>query len=674
MKPYRFAFLFLLLLCLGCIPQACAQAPVITPNPGPVVLHLDASGNYKVQLNDVATVTGDYNSVTLTPAAFDCSSVGQQTIIVYASNTIGNDPSVRLNYPFGVVADASGNIYVSDAGNNQIKKITPAGVVSVFAGSGTLGSADGGGTGASFKRPWGLTIDKNGNIYVADAGNNKIRKISPLGIVSTIAGSGAKGAADGIATTATFNNPSGVAVDGSGNLYVVDSDNNKIRKIKPDGSVSTFAGTGQYSSVDGQGTDAGFYDPHGIAIDASGYLYIADGNNRIRKISPDAFVTTFAGNSSGSNDGVGPRASFYFPNGIAIDASGNLYIADTGNNLIREINAGGLVTTIAGNGTIGSGDGTGAEATLNGPIGIALDPSGNLYVTEGPDNKIRKITPERVVSTLSLIGNNGTSTVSASLPVMVTVVSQPVITSSYNNITVVAYPGCDPSLPDYAVSATATDNCQTGAVTFSQSPAAGTPLTPGVPVTITLTATDASGATATTTFDVNTVSVNGEPLSFDSNPSIFKGGKVQLNPLTIGEIASYSWSPAEGLSDASVKNPVASPAGSTTYTLNVITAGGCSASASVTVNVLQPVVIPNAFTPNGDGVNDFWNIARLSDYPGCTVDIFSRHGQLIFHSLGYSKPWAGTYNGSQLPTGAYYYVIDLKDGRKKLSGQVTIIK
>jgi gliding motility-associated-like protein len=668
------AFWLIYLSCIANIAVVNAQAPVIVPKPGPIVLHLDATGNYKVQLSDVAAINGNYNSDSVTPANFNCSNVGSQTVIVYAANTTGNDPTVRLNYPYGIVCDPSGNIYVADAGNNQIKKITPGGIVSVFAGTGAVGSADGAGSIASFNRPWGITMDTKGNIYVADAGNNKIRKITSSGFVSTIAGSGAKGSKNDIGVLATFNNPAGVAVDAAGNLYIVDSDNNLIREITPDGSVSTFAGNGLYSSVDGTGTNAGFYDPHGIAIDPAGFLYIADGNDRIRQISPAGMVITFAGNHSGHNDGIGTSASFYFLIGIAIDAAGNLYVADTGNNLIRRVTAGGVVNTIVGNGSIGTTDGVGTNAVLNAPIGIALDPSGNLYVTDGPDNIIRKIAPDLKVTTLSLIGSNGSNTLSASLPVTVTVASQPVIASAYNNVTVAAYQNCSPTLPDYTLSATASDNCQLNAVTFTQLPVAGTPLTIGVPVNVTLTATDASGSMANISFAVNVINSTDKLVSFNSNPAIFAGNGIKLRPLINGDIANYSWLPANSLDDPTIKNPIANPSVTTTYTLTVTTTGGCTASADVTVTVLDQVMIPNAFTPNGDGINDFWNIAHLNEYPGCTVDIFGRNGQLIFHSLGYGKPWTGTYNGNTLPTGAYYYVIDLKDGRQKLSGQVTIIK
>ena len=184
---------------------------------------------------------------------------------------------------------------------------------------------DGPGATAKFQSAlWRWLMDAKGNIYVADADNNEIREITPAGQVSTVAGNGIKGYHDGIGPLVNFANPSSVAVDASGNIFVVDSDNNRIREIQSGGYVLTFAGNGQYSALDGQGTIAGFYNPHGITIDKSGYLYITDDNDRIRKISPSGLVTTLAGSSFGYADGFQTEAKFFFPNGITIDAIGNL--------------------------------------------------------------------------------------------------------------------------------------------------------------------------------------------------------------------------------------------------------------------------------------------------------------------------------------------------------------
>jgi len=232
---------------------------------------------------------------------------------------------------------------------NGIRLINAAGVVSTFAGTGVSGSADGLDT-ATFDSPLGVAVDQAGNVYVADYGNDIIRKITAAGVVSTIAGkAGTPGNKDGLDTAARFNLPESIAVDAAGNLYVADNGNNEIRKITPDGMVITLAGNGAAGKSDGSGASATFNSPFGIATDASGNVYVADsGNNLIRKITPGGAVTTFAGSGGkGSGDATGVQASFNTPAGIAIDAAGNLYISDENNNIIRKITATGTVSTLA---------------------------------------------------------------------------------------------------------------------------------------------------------------------------------------------------------------------------------------------------------------------------------------------------------------------------------------
>jgi sugar lactone lactonase YvrE len=239
-------------------------------------------------------------------------------------------------------------------------------------------------------------------VFVADTGNNEIREITPAGVVTTLAGSTSAGSGDGTGSAAGFNSPSGVAVDASGNVFVADSGNNKIRKITPAGIVTTLAGSGAYGSADGVGRSASFYGPVGVAVDASGNVYVADQtNNEIRKITPAGVVTTLAGSiAAGSADGTSSAASFNNPSGVAVDASSNVYVADTGNNEIREITPAGVVTTLAGSGAYGSADGTGSSASFNDPFGVAVDASGNVYVADIYNFEIRKITPAGVVSTV----------------------------------------------------------------------------------------------------------------------------------------------------------------------------------------------------------------------------------------------------------------------------------
>ncbi|MCP5502449.1 MAG: hypothetical protein H7A25_21305 [Leptospiraceae bacterium] len=268
-----------------------------------------------------------------------------------------------------------------------------AGDVTTLAGSGTAGSADGTGTAASFDFPMGIAVDTSGNIYVADFNNNKIRKISSSGEVTTLAGSGTAGSADGNGTAASFNTPQGVTVDASGNIYVADSGNYKIRKVTSSGVVTTLAGSGSSGSADGNGTAASFNTPQGVTVDASGNIYVADsGNYKIRKVTSSGVVTTLAGSgSSGSADGSGTAASFSFSQGITVDANGNVYVADSYNNKIRKITSAGVVTTLAGSGTVGSADGNGTAASFSSPFGIAVVSSGVVYVADRDNNRIRKI-------------------------------------------------------------------------------------------------------------------------------------------------------------------------------------------------------------------------------------------------------------------------------------------
>jgi DNA-binding beta-propeller fold protein YncE len=211
--------------------------------------------------------------------------------------------------------------------------------VSTFAGSGTAGYLDGTGTAAQFNQPYGLAFDSTGNLYVADLQNHRIRRITPSGVVTTFAGSGVNGNVNGTGTAAQFNYPAGIAVDSAGNVYVADNGNRRIRKISPGGVVTTLAGSGAAGFADGTGVAALFNGPTGIAVDSAANVYVADrGNHRIRKITPGGVVTTIAGTGVlGFADGLGSTAQFYNPSDMGIDSTGNIYVADQSNHRIRKI-------------------------------------------------------------------------------------------------------------------------------------------------------------------------------------------------------------------------------------------------------------------------------------------------------------------------------------------------
>ena len=311
-------------------------------------------------------------------------------------STDGNGSAARFQLPVGVAVDSTGNVFVADSGNFTVRKISDTGDVITLAGqAGSGGSNDGTGTAARFSFVAGLAVDFNENVYVADAGNQTIRKIDSLGVVTTLAGlAGNPGSADGTGSAARFHDPSGVTVDQFGNVFVGDSSNNTIRMITPGGVVSTVAGlAGQVGSTDGTGSAARFNSPQGVAVDLKQNIYVADyDNNTIRKIAPGGIVSTLAGlaGSKGSVDGTGSAAQFNNPFAVAAENSGFLYVADSRNHIIRKVTPEGSVTTLAGLAdTSGSADGTGSVARFDFPEGVAVDRFGSLFVADTLNDTIR---------------------------------------------------------------------------------------------------------------------------------------------------------------------------------------------------------------------------------------------------------------------------------------------
>lgn len=299
----------------------------------------------------------------------------------------GTGSGANFGQIYGMATDSKGNLYVADRSNHTIRMVTPAGVVTTFAGTaGSSGSTNGTGTAASFNQPSGLCVDSNDNVYVADTGNNVIRKITSGGVVSLYAGTvGSSGSTDGTGTAILFNLPYSVAVDSSGNIYVADYGNNLVRKVTSSGTSTTLAGSaGLAGTVDATGSNARFNQPTDIVIDSAGNLYVCDSsNNSIRKVTSGGVVTTIAGvgGVQGALDGPTGSSLLRAPRGLAIDSSGNLYVADSGNSLIRKISAAGVMTTLAGSlGSFSLSPGTGSQALFDVPIGIAVGSNNTLYV------------------------------------------------------------------------------------------------------------------------------------------------------------------------------------------------------------------------------------------------------------------------------------------------------
>jgi prepilin-type N-terminal cleavage/methylation domain-containing protein len=337
---------------------------------------------YAIRSKDNKTASGDCTD-TATVSTLAGSGV--------SGYTDATGTAAQFNQPRGIAISPSGVIYVADRYNYRIRSVTSAGVVTTLAGS-IAGYVDGTGAAAQFNNANNVAVDASGNIYVADSTNQRIRKITAGGVVTTLAGSGTAGSADGTGTAAQFSQPMGVAVDAAGNVYVADYGNSRIREITPGGVVTTLAGsTAGYA--DGTGASGRFNSPYGVAVDASGNVYVADySNNRIRMVTQAGVVTTIAGSTSGYVDATGASAKFSSPTGVAVDTPGNIYVADQGNQRIRKITSGGVVTTLAGTGIAGYADGSGLSAQFNDPIGIAVDASSTVYVTDTSGYRVRKIT------------------------------------------------------------------------------------------------------------------------------------------------------------------------------------------------------------------------------------------------------------------------------------------
>ena len=330
---------------------------------------VDTAGNVFVADQSSNTIRKVTSAGVVTTLAGTAGSSG---------STDGTGSAARFKNPFGVAVDTSGNVFVGDYSNHTIRKVTSAGVVTTLAGTaGSSGSTDGTGSAARFKNPYGVSVDTAGNVFVADYSNRTIRKVTSAGVVTTLAGTvGVSGPTDGTGSAARFNLPSAVAVDSAGNVFVADTGNDTIRKVTSAGVVTTLAGTaGSRGSTDGTGSAARFNNPLGVAVDTSGNVFVGDLNHNIRKVTSVGVVTTEAGlaGSIGSNNGLGSVARFNQPTSICVDAAGNIFVGDTANHTIRNsVSSAPATVTLSGLSKTYTGSAQAPTTTVS-PSGLALE-------------------------------------------------------------------------------------------------------------------------------------------------------------------------------------------------------------------------------------------------------------------------------------------------------------
>ncbi len=545
----------------------------------------------------------------------------------------GQATAAELKTPSEVALDALGNIYIADYYNSRIRKVNSLGIITTIAGTGAAGfSGDSGQASvAKLNHPEQVAFDATGNMYIVDTDNNRIRKVSTLGIITTIAGTGAAGYSGdgGQATAAKIKLPEEIALDAFGNIYIADVGNNCIRKINSLGIITTIAGTGVqgFSGDGGPATAAQFYDA-GVTVGVTGNIYIADfSNSRIRMINTAGIVNTIAGNGIGifsGDGGLAINAEISHPWSIAIDYVGNLYFADYGNERVRMINPTGIISTIAGNGTGGfSGDGgIATNAELRNPNGVAIDASAcNLYIADLSNNRIRKVS-------FSVVAKASADTICAGATT----------TLKASNATNYIW--------------------NTGAAIDSLV------VSPATTTSYTITGINNSCVSKA----VITINVKPSPsLSISGNSNICIGDNTTL---VASGASNYVWSTGDTTASLFLK-----PVITTTYT-TIGTIGTCSSIATVTVNINSAFdfVLPNIVTPNNDGVNDFIDFGKFQ-FSSLQLEIYNRWGTKVFESNNPTCVWKPTEDD-----GTYFYTLNYiincnnEKQNKILKGFITVIR
>lgn len=621
--------------------------------------------------------------------------------------------TAHIGTPAGVAVDKYGNFYIAEYAYDQITKVTPDGVLTVVAGTSTSGySGDGGpATDAQLSAPYSVAVDTAGNVFFSDYGNSVVREISASGIIRTVAGTWrGYGGDGGPATDAQLNFPYGVATDPAGNLYIVDDFNFRVRKVSPDGIINTIAGTGEqgYTGDGGPATAAQLSLPIGIALDTGGNIYFTEsGNYDIRKISPTGIITTVAGSQMAGFSGDGgaaTQARMTNPWGIATDNRGNLYFTDMDNNRIRMIDPAGIIHTLVGNGSNGfSGDGgPPLAAALNAPYGVAIGKNYAIYIADWSNERIRvvdtcreprasRITGGRYVcldSVAELYDSTagGKWSSSDTLVVRIDSLSGKMVVAAegsavitYTIPSTLAY--CS-SFATFPVRATTIKiaghllpvSCyglQNGSISvhvtggtgyyqylWSDGSADSSIANLGPGEYIVSVQDDSSHCSLADTFSI------AQPDSLLVNSTVTNDachtGRGSIAVAVSGGTPPYSyvWS-----NHANGAENTALLAGS--YDLTLKDLNGCAKEMTYAVadSNCKPVIVHDGMSPNGDGINDAWIVENIQDYPMNQVQVYDKWGDQVFAQTNYSNDWSGTGKNGLLPDGTYYYIVKLNSSQ-----------
>jgi gliding motility-associated-like protein len=716
-------------LCLAPLQNVLAQSPVISYTPSAITVTGTIPFTISPKNTGGAVPAVVYGQVT----TFAGSPTGMPGFVD------GVGTAALFNNSQDMALDAANNLYVADASNNAIRKISPAGVVTTFAGShtGVAGFADGQDTSARFNYPDGLAFDSLGNLFVSDYYNSAIRKITPGGLVTTF-----------YQNTAELFDPQALTFDSAGNLIFALQYGYQVVKLSPSAVLTTIAGVNRVpGSNDGVGTAAHFNAPTDARLDAAGNLIIADSqNDELRKIAPDGTVTTIAGLANSPvlyANGPALAARFNYLTGVEFGPGGVLYIVDLLNNDIRLMMPDGTVSLLAGSPSQipGNADSILTAAKFDQPCYMRIDKTGTGYIAEwglGGASRIRKIalagytlkgtlpqglTFDSTTGTISgTVSNTFTTQTDTVTAFNTSGFSSTIITFTYQQVSNVAtlinlVPSVGSLNPAFVSTTNSyVDSVSNATQTITLTPTAtainstitvnGQPVISGTPsgqiplavgsniITTVITAQD--GVTIDT-YTVNVIrapssnaNLIGLTVSQGTLSPAFNSGMMAYADTVSNSTTSITATPTDSDSTATItvngmptasgtaSNAIPLAVGSNTITV-VITAQDGVTTHTYTVIVYRgeapaEMTTNNVLTPNGDGKNDTWVIQDIALYPQNNVTVFDKGGRVVFYKRGYNNDWDGTLNGKPLAGGTYYYVVDLGLNQGTFKGFISIVR